>query len=115
MEHSVSTIHGATVLKLRGDIDVSQAIALREVLGTALSDPVRRLVVDLSEVGFVDSAGIGLLVAAHRRAEASGGRIALSGVNEVVSHVLHLTRTDRVLTVTPAQAQAIAHVTASPQ
>jgi anti-sigma B factor antagonist len=71
-----------------------------------------RLVVDLSDVGFVDSAGIGLLVTAHRRAEQSGGRLVLTGVNDVVAHVLALTRTDRLLSISPSMEQAVTATTA---
>jgi anti-sigma B factor antagonist len=60
-----------------------------------------RVVVDLSEVGFVDSSGLGVLIAAQKRANRSGGQVMLSAPSETVSNTLQLVRLDKVLGVLP--------------
>ena len=108
MEHTVEVRNGVAVVSVSGDIDVSHTLVLREALATSMEAEAPRLVIDLSDVDFVDSAGIGLLVTAHRRAAQTGGRLVLTGVNDVVAHVLALTRTDRLLTVAPSVERAVA-------
>lgn len=114
MEHRLEQRDGVTVLHVTGDIDVSHTLVLRDALGGALDVDAPRVVLDLSGVGFVDSAGIGLFVTAHRRAEQQGGRFVLAGAGEAVGHVLALTRTDRLLTVLPTVDEAVATVAAQP-
>ena len=114
MEHRLEQRDGVTVLHVTGDIDVSHTLVLREALGASLEAEAPRVVLDLSGVQFVDSAGIGLFVTAHRRAEQQGGRLVLSGASEAVGHVLTLTRTDRLLTVLPTVDDAVAAIGPQP-
>jgi anti-sigma B factor antagonist len=68
---------GATVLTLAGEIDLSSAGALREVLvlPEVLNAPTVRI--DLSKVEFLGSTGVGLLVTACKRIRNSGGTFSL--------------------------------------
>ena len=100
MQHEVERrTGGIAVLRVSGDVDVSHALVLRGVLGDLLADPAPRVLIDCGDVGFVDSAGVGLLVTGHRRAQEAGGHLHLAGVQPTVAHILQLTRADRLLTV----------------
>ncbi len=99
MQHELEERDGVAVLRVTGDVDVSHALALRSVLGAVLAEPDPQVLVDCTSVGFVDSAGVGLLVTAHRRATEAGGRFHLAAVQPAVAHILQLTRADRLLTV----------------
>lgn len=105
---------GIAVLRVSGDVDVSHALVLREVLGDLLAEPTPRVLVDCSDVGFVDSAGVGLLVTGHRRAQEAGGRLDLAVVQPAVAHILQLTRADRLLTVHPDVESGIAALSPTP-
>lgn len=60
---------GQVVLILRGEIDISVADDISEAVALALSWPdCHTLEVDLSEVGFIDSTGLGALIAARNKA-----------------------------------------------
>ena len=97
MEYDTQQEGEVTVVALRGSVAVADALELRNLLGTRLSDGTSRVLLDFSSVDFIDSAGIGVLVSARRRAQESGARIALAGVHGAVARVLQLTRTDRLL------------------
>ena len=97
MQHSISDQHGITVVVLAGELEVSEAPALRDLLGSLIAGPQSRILLDLGQVSFIDSSGIGVLVGAHRRAEEAGARIGLAAPNAGVRRVFELTRTDRVL------------------
>lgn len=107
MNSQVETREGVVIIQLDGDVDVSQALALRDTLATAMGNGSGSVLLDLGGVEFIDSAGIGLLVTAHRRAESSNGALALAGVTPTVARVLELTRTDRVLRVLPTVADGV--------
>lgn len=64
------------------------------------------IVVDLTNVPYVDSSGIGSLVNMHVSREKIGGSVQLVGVSERVKTVLMVTRVDKVLNIIPAPSQA---------
>ena len=68
VEIEVARPEGPSVLKLRGDLDLHTAPGLRERLAALIDAGSLRVVVDLSEVAFMDSTGLGVLVGAARRA-----------------------------------------------
>lgn len=109
MEHTTRAQGGATIVELSGDVDVGGAQVLRETLADAIGagTPV---IVDLSEVRFIDSAGIGLLVTGHRRAAEQRVAFAIAAPSEGAARVLSLTRTDRLLSVHATLEEAIAAV-----
>ena len=76
------------VVSVRGEVDIATAPLLRAVLdGLPLSRP-RRVEVNLSEVTYLDSHGIGTLVAARRRMAAEGIGFALRSPSRPATHAL---------------------------
>ena len=78
----------------------------------ALSDHAasgKRLVLDLSEVDFIDSSGLGAIVAAHRRAHDQGG-VVICGANEVVMRLFRLARLDRIFHIALDVEEALAAI-----
>ena len=107
MNSRVEAREGVVIVQLDGDVDVSQALGLRDTLATAMGDGSGSVLLDLGGVDFIDSAGIGLLVTAHRRALSANGALALAAVTPTVARVLELTRTDRVLRVLPTVDEGV--------
>jgi anti-sigma B factor antagonist len=83
---------GVTVVAPSGEVDMASAPQLREKLGELLNDGITNLLVDMSEVAFLDSSGLGVLVSAMKQTRASGGSIRLAGVRPLVLKVLEITR-----------------------
>ena len=84
---------------LAGRLDVRGAAAAREALQEALGRGGGRLLVDLSGVELLDATGLGVLVAAHRRARLQDRELVLCDPRPRVARLLSLTRLDRVITV----------------
>jgi anti-sigma B factor antagonist len=80
-----------TVVSLRGDIDVLSGPRLRECLVELVSEGHRRVVLDLSRVVFIDSAGLGIIVAGLKRLRALEGDLALAGATANVLNVFEIT------------------------
>jgi len=81
-------------------IDAACAPALREKLHNLLDNDTANLVVDLSQVPFMDSAGMAVLVSALKRARQHGGDVKLVWPqSEAAQRILKLTKFDRVFDI----------------
>jgi anti-sigma B factor antagonist len=89
------------VIHLIGALDVRTAVELRNELGRVTSAPSDRVLLDLSDVPSVDGSGVGVLVAAQRRATKVGARFALADPHRRVANSLLRTGSDRVIDIHP--------------
>ncbi len=77
LEIDVREHEGLFIVTARGEIDVWTAEALRQSLHDLQADGQPRVLVDLTDVPFVDSTGIGVLVGGLKRAREAGGSLRL--------------------------------------
>jgi anti-sigma B factor antagonist len=85
-----------TVLAPSGRLDVTGAPALKDAISEAVKNGKPRLVIDLEGVSFVDSTGLGSVIAALKLVRSSKGDLRLAAPNQQVRVVLELTTLDRV-------------------
>jgi anti-sigma B factor antagonist len=101
-----------TVLEVSGEVDVYTAPALRDRIADLLDAGQHRLVVDLGGVEFLDSTGLGVLVAGLNRAREVGGSLLLVCPQERVLKLFRITGLDEVFTVHGTVDDAVASSTA---
>lgn len=77
-------------LVLGGELDMDARFKAEQALDELLSEPVEQLVVDLGEVTFVDSTGMGLVLEVHERARSEGFRLRLLRGPDDVQRVFEL-------------------------
>lgn len=87
------------VLAIAGRLDVRSAADARALLHTAVDAGHGDLVVDLSGLDSWDTAGLGVIMGAHRRAERFARRLVLRGVPPRMRRLLVVTRLHRLLTL----------------
>ncbi len=98
--------HGQVVVAVSGEIDLYTAGYLREAIDDLDVGSIRRLVIDLSEVGFIDSTGLGVLVAAARRLPI-GSPFVVVCRTEKVREVLLMTGLDRIFRIYDTRDEAV--------
>lgn len=89
----------ATVITVRGELDVLTAASLRTAVGEVIDDGRVHLVLDATDLDFMDSTGVGVLVIALRRTRVSGGSFAIVGAHGRALRTLSMTGLDRVFTL----------------
>jgi anti-sigma B factor antagonist len=89
------------VLRLVGRLNMVAAPRLKSDIDQTVTEGRPRIVVDLSEVSFMDSSGLGTLIAGLKKARQAGGDVRITGVTQQVATVLALTNLDRVLRAHP--------------
>jgi anti-sigma B factor antagonist len=95
-----------TICRPVGELDAYTVGQFREALGELASTP--KLLIDMSEVPFVDSAGLGALIGGIRRARESGGDVAVCCNRPTLVRLLHTTGFDRIVTVAETLEEAAA-------
>jgi len=107
------TVDSCLVVEVDGEVDMTSAPTLRDhLLGhLGLGEPC--VVVDLSEVDFMDSTGLSALVVAYRQAREVGSSVVVAGAQPAVRRVLEITQLDVLLEHRDDVADAVAAVRAS--
>ncbi|SRR5579884_909137 len=73
----MSAAHEPTVIAPEGELDIASVGDFRAALRDAAADGASAVVVDLSEVSFIDSSGLGALIELYSRLRRSGRRLAV--------------------------------------
>lgn len=106
-------LSGHTVLAVGGEIDVYTSPAVQSRIADTLDSGRHRLVVDLTGVDFLDSSGLGVLVAGLNRAREVGGRLTLVCSRPSVLKLFQITGLDQVFVIHPTLAEAVADTSAA--
>jgi anti-sigma B factor antagonist len=98
MEFDVRTTDdGIGVVCPRGRLNMVSARRLKDLLSGMVADGTNRIVVDMAETSFLDSSGLGALIAGLKSARQAGGDLRIARPTEAVSVVFSLTNMDKVL------------------
>jgi anti-sigma B factor antagonist len=100
----------AVVLGLHGEVDLHAAPELRERLATTIDGGASAVLVDLSDVTFLDSTGLGVLVGAMKRLRATRRPLRLVAPRSDVRRLLEITLLDRVFGIDATMEDALAVV-----
>jgi anti-sigma B factor antagonist len=110
----VDVVRGVPVVTTPEEIDLTNVPGLRAALLEAAAAGSPALVVDMTRTRFCDSAGLRVLVDAHKRSLAEGGALLLAVPAAAVLRVLALTGIDQVIPTFASLDEAVAHATGSP-
>lgn len=97
-----------TVVKVTGEIDVFSSPRLREMLLDVIENGGLHLVVDLGDVTFLDSTGLGVLVGIFHRLRGRSGTMSFVGANDRVRRVFHVTQLTKIFVLYDSLEDAIA-------
>lgn len=92
---------GVCTLALEGELDIATAPGFRERLIELFTDGVRQVVLDLSQLAYVDSVGLGILVGGLKRYREASGDLYLRHPQGQVSQVLEITGVAQLFQVQP--------------
>jgi anti-sigma B factor antagonist len=100
------------VLSVQGEVDVATAPQLRERLVDAVAEGHAHIVLDLTNVGFLDSTGLGVIVGCLKRARANDGEIVIVSDQRSILKVLEITGLTAVFAIHPTVDAALADLLA---
>jgi anti-sigma B factor antagonist len=101
-----TVLAGGPVLRVRGEVNLRTAPELRELLLKSVKHSTGTVRIDLSQVPFMDSSGVGTMVYVKRETERAGRRIVLVGLQPRVRSVFEITRLDKFFTIVGSADEA---------
>jgi len=101
-------VDGVAVVAIDGRIVLGEeSNALREKVKSLLSSGQKKIVLNMSNVSYIDSSGLGALVASHTSSKAQGANLRLANLGSKFQEILQVTKLVTVFEVFPTEAAAI--------
>ena len=91
MKTSIQEVDGKIVAALSGELDTAAAAEVEAALQPLLESEGRDIIIDCTELEYIASSGLRILLGILKKAKAVGSRVILKNVNEVIRDVLELT------------------------
>jgi anti-anti-sigma factor len=112
LETATRLVGQITVVAMRGKItlgDASQSV--RTLVEALLAENCRNIIFNLSEVPFIDSAGLGALTLTYTKTKAAGGMLKLAAATPRVRDAIEVTMLNRLFPLFPSEQEALASFT----
>jgi anti-anti-sigma factor len=97
---------GIDVLALQGEIDLHYAPVLRSLLQSKIKGRCPALILDLSEVAYIDSTGLGTIIEYFRDAAAYAGVLCLAGLSESVKGIFQIVQLHKTIPIFATKDEA---------
>ncbi|HHY72400.1 MAG TPA: STAS domain-containing protein [Bacillus bacterium] len=86
-------------VKLKNELYIDDASSLRDQLLTYTDKGYNNFLLDLKELTYIDSAGLGVIIGIHKRAFNNGGKVVIEGIQGPVKEIFELTRLTKVFEI----------------
>lgn len=103
---------GIPIIRLNGELDAYTCAQLREEMIEVIENSSPNIVVDMSDVEYIDSSGLGTLVGGLKRSSEKGGKIAVVCVAGQIRKVFEITGLEKVFPIFDDEAEALAAISA---
>jgi anti-sigma B factor antagonist len=107
---AITSRHHPNVLPLKGEIDLHVLPAVTESLNIMTERKVERIVVDLSNATYIDSAGLAALILAMQKVKCLGGKFFLTGLDRTMRSIFETSRLDQIFQILPDVDAALAAI-----
>jgi len=108
MELNINENSGVQVVKIVGNLDTNTSPEAESTINNLINEGSDKMIVDLSEAGFVSSAGLRVFLSTAKQVTAKGGAVKFCGANEVVQEILDISGFSGILDVKTSLDEALA-------
>jgi len=96
------------IFDIKGELDAKAAPELKDRIMEKINQGFHRVLVNLSDITYLDSAGLGVLVSGLKIATRQNGDLRMWGLQEEVKNIFQLTRLNKVFQIFDTEEQALA-------
>ena len=108
MSFTISKQGDVSVVEVDGQLIVGNRQELKQKMLDALDGGARKIVVDFTKTGYIDSSGLGVLVSLSKKIREQGGELRLAALNEDLRTLFELTKLDTLFQIADTREQALA-------
>jgi anti-sigma B factor antagonist len=102
-----------TVVELTGHLNLgNELMSLENAVKRLIADGARKLVIDVTRLDYIDSAGIGMLVGCNGQMDRAGGKMRVAGAQGTVAISFEVVHMDRITSLDPDVDAAVSNLTA---
>lgn len=98
---------GVVVVGVDGQLIVGNRHELKQSVLDALTDGEKKILVDFTNTGYIDSSGLGVLVSLAKKLREEGGELRLAGLNEDLQTLFELTKLDTLFRIHDSPDEAL--------
>ncbi len=98
--------NGIMIFKVTGDIDINTSPEVKKSFDRIISDKKDKIIINLKEVGYVDSSGLATLVEILKNLRAFGGKLKLTNLSPKVKGLFEITRLDKLFDISLEEEEA---------
>ena len=96
------------IIKLKGELDHHIAQDLREEIDSLLDkNPIKSIIFDFSNINFMDSSGIGVIIGRYRKISKFGGVVSVVNLNKQVRKIFELSGIDKIIKAYDTYEEAV--------
>ena len=107
MEINVTESNGVAIINLQGRLDLSSGSTLKEQIKLLFSDDKSNVHLNLAEVEFINSSGLGSLVSIMKETRLLKGRLTLSDLASYVQEIFDITQLSHIFEIYATQEEAL--------
>lgn len=107
MDINVNSEGNVTIVALNGNFDISASQRYDDQLTSLINDGAKQVILDFSEVAFVASTGLRMILKTAQRLKDESGQLRICGVNDTVMEVFKMTGFDTILVIFNTREEAL--------
>jgi len=111
LETRTRTNTGLPVIDVAGEIDLYTAPMFKKALNESIEDGNKNILVNMSNVSYMDSSGFGTLLGVTKRVRPDGGSVNLIGCNDAICRMLKITRLNTIFGLFDEEEDAVKAIT----
>ena len=105
-EYTINEENGRLILHLKGELVLNAVTELKDEIKSHLKNENLKVIADLSDVEFVDSSGLGMLISWFKCVTEANGRIVFANVQPYVRKIIKISKLDKIFTLTETLDEA---------
>lgn len=99
--------NGISIFRLNGDVDITTSPELKKTLDRAITDVKNKVILNLKDVGYVDSSGLATLVEIFKNLRARKGVLKLTDLSDKVRGLFEITKLDKLFDIKKTEEEAV--------
>ncbi|WP_073093228.1 STAS domain-containing protein [Thermosyntropha lipolytica] len=108
MDVEIKMVRNTLVIRVNGELDMVMAEKLKKEMEARLDEgEVKNLIVNLEKVTFIDSSGLGVIIAGYKKVMAANGRMYIVGAKPNVKRILILSGVSKLIPIYDTEQEVI--------